>query len=328
MKQEKKFDYTLVGGATTVRVFKFQNMPQVGQTEQAVNTNADEVFYGGCGYNVFRGMLALGSRPLPVITYEDPQFTPRLGADCAAHGLPADGLFGPKRACYYSCIMLQDAARNHITMTYWYGQDADGNAGWTQPRMQDAFFEDSGGVILVVGAPGTTEATLEMVRKHRLPLYYSYRNDPLLVPQPLLRDILSEVTVLFCNEQEAAHICKLCGLTDLSVLLTKAKAKAVVTTLGKRGAVIHTTHPQGGINEMFIPVTENEIGNVDAVGSGDAFVAGFMHGYAQGLPLQTCAQYGSTVASFVIEKDGSTTNLPSFEDMLKRNNTRPDAAMR
>jgi sugar/nucleoside kinase (ribokinase family) len=74
-----------------------------------------------------------------------------------------------------------------------------------------------------------------------------------------------------------------------------------------------------------VPVTECEGPCVDTVGAGDGYVAGFMYGYSKGKSLELCAQYGSTVSSFVIEKRGSTTNLPTLVQMLSRNSRRPDA---
>ena len=72
-------------------------------------------------------------------------------------------------------------------------------------------------------------------------------------------------------------------------------------------------------------ITSGGNGFVDAVGAGDGFVAGFLYGMSRKKPLPVCAQYGSTLASFVIECDGSTTNLPDEEALLARNQTRPDA---
>lgn len=65
-----------------------------------------------------------------------------------------------------------------------------------------------------------------------------------------------------------------------------------------------------------MPITSPATQEIRAIGAGDAYVAGFLYGMSQGCDPVTCAQYGSTVSSFIIEDDGSTTNAPTLQQML------------
>ena len=320
----EQFDFTVAGGAAAVSVLKFNELPRVGQTQTAVNTNGDELYYGGCGYNVFRALAALGCREYPVLTHEHPMLGQRLMEDCARWSLPSDGIFGPEQECYYSCLMLSDRAGNHITTAYWFGKDATPQGCAAPLKLEDRFFQHSRMAVLVVGTAQTSPAIVAMAKKHGLELVYSYRNDPQLVPGDVLELILSETAILFANENETAYIEELFGYDHITDLFSRAKARVIVTTLGCGGCIVYEKTPDGE-NRIRVPITQTPIGCVDAVGAGDSFVAGFLCGLARGEALETCAQYGSTVSSFVIEKNGSSTNLPTLEQMLRRNGERPDA---
>ena len=57
---------------------------------------------------------------------------------------------------------------------------------------------------------------------------------------------------------------------------------------------------------------------VDSTGAGDSFVAGTRKGLIAGQSNETAARIGATVASFVIEKWGCQTNLPSLAQVAER----------
>lgn len=322
----KEFAFIVTGGAAAVQVFKFHQMPQIGQTETALNTDADALYFGGCSFNIFYALAKLGCRAFPLLSYEHPRLEEKLYAVCREYDIPTDGLYGPRGESYYGCLMFQDDNRNHITVSYRFGKDAGKPDCGAKMQFRDADFARCGAVLMVMGTPGTGFQIVDMAKKHSLPLIYSYRNDPVLVPANLLRYVLDNVSILFTNEVEAAYIEKTFGLRHITDLMHTAKADIIVTTLGKRGSIVYSKNADGTVADIVVPVTENELGNVDAIGAGDGFVAGFLYGYAQGKSLRICAQYGSTVSSFVIEKDGSTTNLPTLEQMLVRNRARDDAS--
>ncbi|UCZ52891.1 sugar kinase [Bacillus shivajii] len=56
---------------------------------------------------------------------------------------------------------------------------------------------------------------------------------------------------------------------------------------------------------------------VDEVGAGDAFAAGFLHGYLTNSSLSDCMKIGSGVAAFVVSEEGDTKGLP-FPHELER----------
>ena len=89
-------------------------------------------------------------------------------------------------------------------------------------------------------------------------------------------------------------------------------APIVVNTLGAKGSVIYT---RGGRTE--VPAAKADA-IVDTTGAGDAFRAGFYAGLYRERSLRDCAKLGAATASFVIEKRGSLTNIPSWDRVEER----------
>ncbi|ODS39829.1 hypothetical protein BEH94_01615 [Candidatus Altiarchaeales archaeon WOR_SM1_SCG] len=57
---------------------------------------------------------------------------------------------------------------------------------------------------------------------------------------------------------------------------------------------------------------------VDTAGAGDAFNAGFIAGHLQGFNLIEAVKIGNATASFIVEKWGCQTNIPSWEGVMGR----------
>lgn len=77
-------------------------------------------------------------------------------------------------------------------------------------------------------------------------------------------------------------------------LINKGK-ELVICTHGKKGATLLTK--QGTWIEQ--PALTN-IEIVDSNGAGDSFFAGFLYGYMQNKPLQTCLQYGAVCGAYCV----------------------------
>lgn len=319
----KRYAYTLVGSGAMVQMLKFHELPQVGKTAAPINSNPDQLFYGGNGFNVYCGLGELGIPVYPILVHNHPQMNQKLHENALRYHHPEDAVFGPEQEKYYQCLMMGNDAGEHITITYWYGKDVENFQHQDRKIvLQDRFFEDSEMTLLVIGNPSITLETLFMTRKHNLPLAYSYRNDSRLAPKDILKDILHQSNVLFTNEVEAAFINSQYGLDHITDLFKIGKADIIVTTVGENGCIVYDKNHGRDFEQTQVPITRNSTGCVDAVGAGDAFVAGFMYGLHKGCSPVVCAEYGNTASSFVIEKDGSVTNLPTEEQLLQRNSLR------
>lgn len=111
------------------------------------------------------------------------------------------------------------------------------------------------------------------------------------------RDIIGKyVDILFANEEEARSFTGLDPLKALGKLAEKCSIAVVKT--GKDGSLIRRGDEMIKINPMAVDCR-------DTTGAGDLYAAGFLYGYAGGLPLNVCGALASILAGNVIELIGA-----------------------
>jgi len=118
---------------------------------------------------------------------------------------------------------------------------------------------------------------------------------------------------LFCNDYEFALIKDKTGwsLDDIRGLVD-----LLVITRGKAGSDLY----QAG-EHVHVPVAQ-EVCISDPTGVGDAFRAGFLKGYAQGLSLERCGQLGAVAATYCLEAEspqGHSFVLSEFVERFRAN---------
>ena len=88
----------------------------------------------------------------------------------------------------------------------------------------------------------------------------------------------------------------------------KADAKIAVLTRSAKGSVIFK-----GDNAVSVPAAPiRQV--IDTTGAGDLYAAGFLYGYTNGKPLETCGHLGSLAAGEIIGHIGARpeTSLASL----------------
>lgn len=78
-----------------------------------------------------------------------------------------------------------------------------------------------------------------------------------------------------------------------------AKDKIIITTFGKKGALIEQNGKKISINAVHVKDVS------DPTGAGDAWRAGFLAGICRNYDLQTCGQLGSVTASYAVSCYGT-----------------------
>ncbi len=110
-----------------------------------------------------------------------------------------------------------------------------------------------------------------------------------------------------------AELALMAGIPDASTdqaarKLLAAGAREVVAKLGPRGAEAHTA--EGVIRQPAAPVTE-----VDPVGAGDAFVAGYLSAHLDGLDLPMRLERGNLLGAAVVASHGDWEGAPRRRDL-------------
>jgi ribokinase len=86
----------------------------------------------------------------------------------------------------------------------------------------------------------------------------------------------------------------------------------IVLTNGRRGSSIMDEN--GTIKVPMVPAERVE----DTTGAGDAFRGGFYAGVHREMTPRNCLLLGAATASFIVERQGPQTNIPSFEQAWGR----------
>jgi sugar/nucleoside kinase (ribokinase family) len=106
------------------------------------------------------------------------------------------------------------------------------------------------------------------------------------------------VDLLFANESELKSLYQTADF-DVAVAALRKDAKLAVVTRSEKGALVVTKEKIEAVDAF--PVEEV----VDTTGAGDLFAAGFLYGFARGLPHTTSARLGALAAAEVITHLGA-----------------------
>jgi ribokinase len=154
-------------------------------------------------------------------------------------------------------------------------------------------------------------STLEV---HAAPLFEAFRAAraagvrTILNPAPPVdfpHELLELVDICLPNESELAALtgCPLDDVRTSAELLRRKGPKAVVVTMGERGAFIL----DGAGAEM---VTGLSVKAVDSSGAGDSFAASLAVALGEGKSLRDAARWANVVASVSVTRPGTQASFP------------------
>lgn len=131
-----------------------------------------------------------------------------------------------------------------------------------------------------------------------------------------LRELTKQyVDIVFANEEEAKAFT---GKEPEEALDEIAEMCSIaVVKIGKKGALVKCDTEKVIIGAIPANV-------IDTTGAGDLYAAGFLYGFANGLSLKTCGEFGALLAGKVIEVIGAKIAPETWElirkEIKKRNN--------
>jgi sugar/nucleoside kinase (ribokinase family) len=115
-------------------------------------------------------------------------------------------------------------------------------------------------------------------------------DDPHEQWEPSITEALRNTDVLLPNEKEACKLARTANLEDAIVWILEY-VPLVVVKRGADGAIACTREHRYAVPAM-------KINAIDAVGAGDSFNAGFLHGYLRGWPVEHCLRYGNLAGAY------------------------------
>ena len=97
---------------------------------------------------------------------------------------------------------------------------------------------------------------------------------------------------------------------DVAQFLLDAGAGVVGLKLGERGVYVRSR------NGDEVTLSALPVKAIDALGAGDAFVAGFLTGLVRGWNIEQCARLANGVGACCVTALGATTGILSFDETL------------
>lgn len=206
--------------------------------------------------------------------------------------------------------------KNNYTATGFAVTDKTDNQIWGYfygaadriPELQLKNVANTGDLVLI--GPSGAKGSMSFV-KQCITLGLSYMFDPgFILTQINNEDLLIGVknaSYIVGNDYEINLIQS--RIENFSNLV---KDKIVITTFGKKGALIE----ENGKKISIAPVIVKDV--TDPTGAGDAWRAGFLAGINRNYDLQTCGQMGSVTASYAISCYGTQEHKFTKQQFTKR----------
>ncbi|MCK4929199.1 MAG: carbohydrate kinase family protein [Methanosarcinales archaeon] len=284
---------SVVGHTALDHLFEVTGFPQ---PNSSAPINDYQIYYGGGAANIAAGIARLGGSSQLI----SPVGGDFKGSEYCQHmenlGVDTSLMFRMEHDKTASAFIYTDEDHNQITYFYW-------GASKHFPELEPPHLDF---VHLATADPVFNSRAAQRADF----VSFDPGQDLVVYSKECLETILSHTDILFTNRHEIERLSQITGCSREEL---EEEIGVVVVTLDKDGSEIHTDGER-----IFIPAIEVDAS--DPTGAGDAHRAGFLLAYARGYPLEVCGRVGSTTASFVVEKVGCQTNLPTWEQVRQRFN--------
>ncbi|MCL2114957.1 MAG: carbohydrate kinase family protein [Methanobrevibacter sp.] len=198
--------------------------------------------------------------------------------------------------------------KNHDQVFYFYW-GAGKNFEHSNPPKKA--IEKTQAVHLATGSPEFNYNSSIIGKKEDKIVSFDPGQDLHMYSSEKLEKVINNCTILFGNHHEIKRILKSLA-TDINGLKGLGP-KIVVKTCGKDGSIVYSPDKKIKVDSIYRPA-------IDPTGAGDSYRAGFLYSYLNGNSLEKCAKFASSVSSFIVEKEGCQTNIPSYEEVKDRMN--------
>ncbi len=287
-------------------IYQVDQLPRAGQTARILS-RASHPTPGGCPANIAVACVRLGLRAGVLAAIGDDAPGRAYIAALKAAGVDTRGVVLIRGGQSPLCLLLIDRAGHHLTF---YDPGFSERRGLPL-RIPDRWRKGIRLGVITVGPPAMVRKAAVWFQRHGIPILWSLKGDPKAWPHPLLDWLARHSQAILMNRMEALWLQEALQIRDWSELL-QGSVQAIVITAGSEGSRV--LDGQGWKAIPAVPPRRL----VDSTGAGDAFTAGFLWGWLQGLSPEHCAQVGAVVASFVLEAWGAQQGLPTLAQVRSR----------
>lgn len=252
--------------------------------------------FGGCAGNIAYNLKLLGGDPVPMAA---------VGQD-----------FAPYRAHLDACGIRLDCVRvfdDQFTPQCFITTDHDNNQitafhPGAMMRSHENHVKDVAGISFGIVAPDGREGMLQNAREFSeagIPFIFDPGQAMPLFNGEELREFIEQADYVVVNDYESNLLQTRTGWDEKQIV---SRVKAYITTLGPRGAIIHT--PEKSLD--VAPAHERRV--TDPTGCGDAFRAGLIYGIEKGYDWLTIGRMGNLMGALKVEHPGTQNQRFDFSE--------------
>jgi sugar/nucleoside kinase (ribokinase family) len=292
----RRFDFTLVGDANLDLLL--YGLPEDLPVEQELLAEGMALHLGGSGAITAHNLAALGNSVgfISTVAADDPGRLCRH--ELVTAGVDLSRCVEPAQARTGVTVLLQHRARRHM-FTY-AGATFDLKASDLDIEyLSSARHFHMASYYLQRALTSQIPELFSILKSGGLTISLDTNDDPSQLWDRGILEALSYVDVLLPNEREACLLARESEL-EKAIETLRRLVPLLIIKRGPLGATAYTA-----TRSWSAPAREVEV--VDAVGAGDSFNAGFLHGWIRGWPIEKALDYGNLAGSWSTTASGGTT---------------------
>jgi sugar/nucleoside kinase (ribokinase family) len=272
---------------------------------QSIQIEGFQHLWGGTAANVAVVAAKLGT-PTSLASFVGKGFPSQFHEHLRESGLDLTDLTMVEEFPTPECFIFSDGVDNQMAFVIQGPMEVADRLD-----LQTHSIECSEIVHLATGNPGYHMRVAEEARRQGKTVVFDpgqelhYKWDPTTFAR-----MLQMADVLFLNHAEVDRALRYTRQTKPRDLLRYVET--LVLTRGREGSSMRTR--DGRIDVPMVPASRVE----DTTGAGDAFRGGYYAGLHRGMGPRDCMFLAAATASFVVERQGPQTNIPTFEQAWER----------
>ncbi len=290
-------EVAVLGAAAVDMIAQVSKLPQA---DSIVVASSFGLYPGGANANVCEALAKLGSRVVFLGKVGDDEGGRLLMDSFRESGVDTRGMKIVAGARSASCFITVDERGNRAIV------GLAGVATLEEPGELDASLLEGIRALYIGDAfPEVACSAAEMAHAEGAKVFYGVGGVMASFGLPFLEDILKAADVLLVSRNETMMLSGIADPAQAVRYLADTGPQVVVETLGADGVQLLTP----GREERLPAWRRSKV--VDTTGAGDAFAAGFIKGYLEGMDWKEAVRLGSAVAALKIGHIGARTGLPS-----------------
>ena len=296
-----KKDLLTIGHTALDCIITVDEFPKAN-TSSAINSMKN--LNGGAAANVAMVAATMGLKTSLVSAVGGEFKNSKYAKEMINKGIDIDSMIVVDNETTPTAFVFTNNNNDQISYFYW-----GAGKNFKNSKTPDKAIAESKAVHLATGDPDFNWKCGKKARTEEKLISFDPGQDLGMYNPERLKEVIGDINILFGNHFEIERIQNSLNL-DINGLI-ELGPQIVVKSCGEKGSKIYSEDGKIDIEAIYKPA-------VDPTGAGDSYRAAFLSKFLNGYSLEECAKFASSVSSFIVEKKGCQTNIPSLVEATNR----------